>query len=427
MDKTLPIYKLTVDEVDEGVQFVALVDVPAIEKPFMAFSKSKQRFQETGEKRVLTGPLMLADTPIYRNDDRYGEYYVVFDKDTIRKIVQKYFKQGNQHNVNAFHSMELDGVYMFESYITDASRGINPPMGYEGCADGSWFGSFKVENDTVWTNREAFRGFSVEGLFGMRSEQSGVASEMQLITNILKQFTARNCTKSNLNSFNDMSLKTAFADFRAALQQFGSTLKLNFADYKLADGTIVRVDGDLTTGTAVYVITETGTLPAPDGEHVLEGVGTITVQGGLITEVEAPEGAAPEGAAPEGAAPEGAAPVAIAAEITPDAATVIADKVKEGYPEIDPAVIEQVVQKHLIAIMEELKTAYTQLGWMKEKMGMFSSQIDELKAEVKKIGEQPQAQPQSFSTPHGGIISGQKSKTANNFEALVSALNTPSK
>ncbi len=136
----LPVYRMTVDEVDEGVQFVALVDMPAIEKPFQAFAKTPQRFAETGERRVLTGPLMLADTPIYRKDDTYGEYYVVFDKATIRKIVQKYFKQGNQHNVNAYHNAELDGVFMFESYITDTERGVLAPKGYEDTPDGSWFG-----------------------------------------------------------------------------------------------------------------------------------------------------------------------------------------------------------------------------------------------------------------------------------------------
>jgi len=151
----LPVYRMTVDEVDEGVQFVALVDMPAIEKPFQAFAKTPQRFAETGERRVLTGPLMLADTPIFRKDDTYGEYYVVFDKATIRKIVQKYFKQGNQHNV--------------KSYITDAERGVLAPKGYEDTPDGSWFGSFKVENDEVWENRHAFKGFSVEGLFGMKN------------------------------------------------------------------------------------------------------------------------------------------------------------------------------------------------------------------------------------------------------------------
>lgn len=168
-DMDFPVYKMTIDELTEGVQYVSLVDLPAIEKPFQAFDKqTTQRFKETNEQRVLSGPLMLADVPIYREDASYGQYYVVFDKATIRKIVQKYFKQGNQHNVNAFHNTELDGVFMFESYIIDKARGINPPIGYEDVTDGSWFGSFKVENEEVWENRKAFTGFSVEGLFGMK-------------------------------------------------------------------------------------------------------------------------------------------------------------------------------------------------------------------------------------------------------------------
>jgi len=168
-DMDFPVYKMTIDELTEGVQYVSLVDLPAIEKPFQAFDKqTTQRFKETNEQRVLSGPLMLADVPIYREDSSYGQYYVVFDKSTIRKIVQKYFKQGNQHNVNAFHNTELDGVFMFESYIIDKARGINPPIGYEDVTDGSWFGSFKVENEEVWENRKAFTGFSVEGLFGMK-------------------------------------------------------------------------------------------------------------------------------------------------------------------------------------------------------------------------------------------------------------------
>lgn len=168
-DMDFPVYKMTIDELTEGVQYVSLVDLPAIEKPFQAFDKqTTQRFRETNEQRVLSGPLMLADVPIYREDASYGQYYVVFDKATIRKIVQKYFKQGNQHNVNAFHNTELDGVFMFESYIIDKARGINPPIGYEDVTDGSWFGSFKVENEEVWENRKAFTGFSVEGLFGMK-------------------------------------------------------------------------------------------------------------------------------------------------------------------------------------------------------------------------------------------------------------------
>ena len=58
----LPLYKLTIDEESEGVDYVALTDMPAIERNFQAFSQ-KQRFKESA-KRVISGALMLADVPI---------------------------------------------------------------------------------------------------------------------------------------------------------------------------------------------------------------------------------------------------------------------------------------------------------------------------------------------------------------------------
>ena len=174
----LPVYLMTIDEVDEGVSYIALVESPAIERPYQAFSRERMKFAETGEKRVLTGPLMLADTPILRRDKTRGEYYVIFQRDTIRKMVQKYFKQGNQHNVNAEHSKDLDGVYMFESYLIDRDRGINPPTGFEDVADGSWFGSFKVDNDAVWAARDQFTGFSIEGYFGMQPTEVEIETAM---------------------------------------------------------------------------------------------------------------------------------------------------------------------------------------------------------------------------------------------------------
>jgi hypothetical protein len=97
MDDKLPVIYLTIDENDEaGVDAIALVDNPAIERQWMAFNKSKAHsFAITSEeKRVISGPLMISDFPIYRKDDDGREYYVIFNADTIRKIVYKYMKEG---------------------------------------------------------------------------------------------------------------------------------------------------------------------------------------------------------------------------------------------------------------------------------------------------------------------------------------------
>jgi hypothetical protein len=139
------------------------------------------------DQRIVSGPLMIADLPIYRKDEE-GEYYVMFTGEQIKKIVQRFFKKGYQAKVNIEHGKKAEGVYMFESYIIDRERGVNPPTGFEDVVDGSWFGSFKVENEKLWGEVKAgtFKGFSVEGLF--RYEKAGmiVQKEEQIMSQIFK-------------------------------------------------------------------------------------------------------------------------------------------------------------------------------------------------------------------------------------------------
>lgn len=187
----LPLYRLTIDEEGEGVDYVALTGRPAIERNFQAFGKAI-KFAETA-KRVLSGALMLADVPIYRNSKEIGEHMVVFDRDTIYKIAQKFFKNGAQSNVNAEHSAPIEGVYLFESYIIDRERGVTPPKGFEDVPDGSWFGSFKVENDVVWDEyiqTGIFKGFSVEGMFGMEKLEDAITVELRALENAMARFFA---------------------------------------------------------------------------------------------------------------------------------------------------------------------------------------------------------------------------------------------
>jgi hypothetical protein len=48
---------------------------------------------------------------------------------------------------------------------------------------------------------------------------------------------------------------------------------------------MIRVDGELAVGTLVYVVTEEGLLPAPDGAHSIPEVGVVTTEGGKIVEI----------------------------------------------------------------------------------------------------------------------------------------------
>jgi hypothetical protein len=194
MEKNIPIFNLEITndlEDDVEVDVISLVDRPAIERSFLAFKENKEIKMEFAiqdeDQQIISGPLMLADTNIYRNDHN-GEYFVRFSKETIKKIAQRYFKKGYQANVNLMHDsgQSVEGVIMFESFISDKVRGIYPMKGFEDVPDGSWFGSFKVDNPEVWAEIKAgnVRGFSVEGQFNYK--KTGDKKIEQLWENVLE-------------------------------------------------------------------------------------------------------------------------------------------------------------------------------------------------------------------------------------------------
>ena len=85
--------------------------------------------------------------------------------------------------------MMVDDVYMIESFIIDSKRGVNPPKGYA-LTDGSWFGSFKVDNEEVWNDfikTGKFRGFSVEGLFNTQRVDVLSQKEIDEIIEVVKE------------------------------------------------------------------------------------------------------------------------------------------------------------------------------------------------------------------------------------------------
>jgi len=194
----LPIYLLDINEDEQAqteVNFIALVDKPAIQKNWQMFKEAPARFAVDQEKQIISGALMIADMPIYRKDEEFGEYYAVFNAPTIEKIAIKYYQKGFQSNVNLMHDgdMIVEGATMFESWIVNRELGKMPMKGYEDVSDGSWFGSFKVTNDAVWgmVKDGLIKGFSVEGLFQYKPKKQEMSEEqvLQKIQDLLTQIS----------------------------------------------------------------------------------------------------------------------------------------------------------------------------------------------------------------------------------------------
>ena len=194
----LPIYLLDINEDEQAqteVNFIALVDRPAIQLNWQSFKEATAKFAVDQEKQIISGALMIADMPIYRKDEEFGEYYAVFNAATIEKIAIKYYQKGFQSNVNLMHDgdMIVEGATMFESWIVNRELGKMPMKGYEDVSDGSWFGSFKVTNDAVWgmVKDGLIKGFSVEGLFQYKPKKQEMSEEQILakIQDLLTQIS----------------------------------------------------------------------------------------------------------------------------------------------------------------------------------------------------------------------------------------------
>lgn len=197
----LPVYRISIDD-ETGVDFVALVEDPAIKLGYQRLSSESApepsyiKFQANAEKQILSGPLLVADLPVYRKQSgSMPEHYIVFDAQTITSIAQKFFRDSKHLQINLNHdaSLKVNDSYFFESFLIDRNRGINPPKGYESLSNGSWFVSLKIDNKDTWdiVKREDFNGFSIEGFLNQTlvnmAANSSAPVEVLSLNKIYKQ------------------------------------------------------------------------------------------------------------------------------------------------------------------------------------------------------------------------------------------------
>jgi Putative phage serine protease XkdF len=188
MEKKLELYELKINDSEElGVDIMSLVDRPAIEKNYVMFNENKTMWTANNERQIVSGPAMIPDKIIYRNDEN-GEYNTVIRKDVIEKVVLKFMQNGNQSNVNVMHEKNVKDCFIFESFISDEFRGIMPMKGFEELPNGTWFISMKINNIDVWQSVKdgTFKGFSIEGMFTHDPVKMSVEDALIAIAEIVK-------------------------------------------------------------------------------------------------------------------------------------------------------------------------------------------------------------------------------------------------
>ena len=189
MIKSLPVFELTIDDLDSFVDAIALVENPAIQTDFIAFSeKAKHTFSIDDEKQELLGAAMIPDQKIYRQNEAGEEFEVFFSSNTIRQIAQSFFKRKFQSNINIEHNdAENADSYVFQSFIIDKAKGIS----FMDLPDGTWVVGVKVLNPEVWADIKTGKrkGFSVEGVFQL--ERKKFNTEEDEIIELLKELQKR--------------------------------------------------------------------------------------------------------------------------------------------------------------------------------------------------------------------------------------------
>mgnify|MGYP004442530545 CR=1 FL=1 len=256
--ETIPVFDAFISNEEDGISVISIVDHPAVETNFMLFSKDEPlKFEiQDEEQRLISGVLMLSDTPIYRRDQS-GEYYIRFSKEVLKQLSIKMLSDGTFKNISFQHNGNIlpqNTFSLVEIFQKDSEKKIDTL--FDNVTDGSLIATFKVNNNDIWNEIKSgnrLNGFSIEVMTSIKRET---------IKN------NKNKLKMNISKF-----------IKAVLSAFGSIS---------TDKGIITYDGeeDLKVGDTVF--DENGN-PLSDGDYLTEDGKTIKVVDGVVSEIVDPE------------------------------------------------------------------------------------------------------------------------------------------
>lgn len=180
--KGLPVFSVSLED-DNIFDNISLVDLPAIQTDFIKMAEEVEvKFAVNDEKRIVSGPVIIPEQMIYRNQGG-RQFYIKFSKDAIEQMALRFFRDNRNNEGNVMHQVPVNGVTFFESYLLNRERGIVPKE-FEDLPDGTWFVSAKITNDEVWNlvRENKLRGFSIDAILTMTpAQEKEIASVEELM------------------------------------------------------------------------------------------------------------------------------------------------------------------------------------------------------------------------------------------------------
>ena len=164
----------------EGIQAISLVEAPAIEENWVALSEQVQFKAQDQEKRIVMGPALIPDKPIYRRKGE-EEFHIFFSKETVREAMELYFKNGRQNTATVEHEVGISSTTVVESWIIEGEQDKSRMYEFD-LPVGTWMVSMKIESEAIWqewVKTGKVKGFSIEGFFKRKSEDLSKENEVQ--------------------------------------------------------------------------------------------------------------------------------------------------------------------------------------------------------------------------------------------------------
>lgn len=266
----LPLYEALITDENCGVYKVSCVTDPATEVNWVAFDENKPLVKfavDNKVERMISGIIMLAETPIYRRTADGYEYYVMYSKETLKTMAEKMIFDGVGSNVNIQHQdgTDVEGVNLVELYVINREKGIAPEY-FKEVPDGSLVGTYKVHNDALWEMIENgdVLSFSLEGIFTME-----------------EAFNKQELNNNNENK--EDKLMTKLSRIKEVLK----SLLVEFGEVSTDKGVVVFDGDELEQGMAVHGIDEEGNeVQLEDGDYRTEDGKIIVVADGKVVEIK---------------------------------------------------------------------------------------------------------------------------------------------
>lgn len=170
-----------------GLSAISMVADGAIRKHYVSLAADQVVKLASEKKGIVTGPILIPDFPMPRQDKVTGEKYsIYFPQETIDLAALDYMKKLKGSNVTIQHKLGVEDVYLSEIWIKEHETmdksnalGIDVPVG-------SLMVSLKVDNQEVRSelvDTGLLKAFSIEGKFVPELQNETVNLNADIMTN----------------------------------------------------------------------------------------------------------------------------------------------------------------------------------------------------------------------------------------------------